>query len=608
MAALMLPWLVLAGAHRGAAEVRCIFDEDDVTAFTGQFRVSPHGLAKTARGTYVFFDASNDGEHEDSILEYDPGRRGFTNIASEALLSSATPGEKLSSIGCRDLEVDAADNVYAVIVGTPAEGEQRVCFVVRVPYLDGRYRPPELVVDLPNARRCGYELEMDEAGGRLVILIDTYRSEDDRTVNGLYTFDLRGASPGGREDLVKLAGFAKLGAAATPPVKVGEEAMGGTGLAVEGQFAYWHLTGGPAGGHGADGDLLRIELRSGEASVCLDRDDIMRDIGPSGVGQDGNFYFTTMGIDGRDLFMLVGVGASGRRQDVYQYDIGADGPALKGRAASMADMLASGHSLGAPIIAYSAECEVRDGRFYILTGSNLKENLLEIGPVPEEEPPPTTLRVAVYHGKGAGAAVVPGLGKRPDVRVEAVSPADIRDGVLADFDVLVQPGGSGSGQAAGLGESGREAVRRFVREGGGYIGICAGAYLATNGYSWSLGIVDARAIDTQHWARSNGTVQIELTDEGRRILDDFAGPIDIRYGQGPILARGGDPDLPDYTILAVYRSEVGRNGSLEGVMTGSPAILMGEYGRGRVFAISPHPEKVEGLRYLVYRMARQATR
>ncbi|MFM9148181.1 MAG: BPL-N domain-containing protein [Verrucomicrobiota bacterium] len=36
-------------------------------------------------------------------------------------------------------------------------------------------------------------------------------------------------------------------------------------------------------------------------------------------------------------------------------------------------------------------------------------------------------------------------------------------------------GGSGSAEAEGLGVAGREEVRKFVREGGGYVGICAGA-------------------------------------------------------------------------------------------------------------------------------------
>ena len=51
-------------------------------------------------------------------------------------------------------------------------------------------------------------------------------------------------------------------------------------------------------------------------------------------------------------------------------------------------------------------------------------------------------------------------------------------GVLDRFDVLIQPGGSGSAQAKALEEEGRDKIRKFVDGGGGYLGICAGSYLA----------------------------------------------------------------------------------------------------------------------------------
>ena len=46
-----------------------------------------------------------------------------------------------------------------------------------------------------------------------------------------------------------------------------------------------------------------------------------------------------------------------------------------------------------------------------------------------------------------------------------------------EYDVLVFPGGSGTGQSDALGSKGRAAVVAFVRAGGGYIGTCGGAFL-----------------------------------------------------------------------------------------------------------------------------------
>jgi len=364
------------------------------------------------------------------------------------------------------------------------------------------------------------------------------------------------------------------------------------------------LTAGPSNGHGADGDLVRINMATGNVSVFLERNKIVKDIAPDGVGADGNFYFTTFAVDGNNLFMLVNVGVCDRMQNVYHYEITDDKPIFKGMAASVEELLVAGDSLGTPIIVYSPECEARDGKFYIFTASNLKENLLEIIP---DDGEPSPIRVAIYKGPaGSGGKVPDALEGYSDVMVQRVSPEDIQNGILSDFDVLIQPGGSGSKQAEALEDKGRQAVRNFVNGGGGYIGVCAGAFLASSGYSWSLHIIDAIVIERAHWARGNSTVKIELSTEGRRILGYTVGPVDVYYAQGPVLAPTGKLDLPDYKTLAFYRTGTSRNGALEGVMCGSPAVIVSKYGKGRVACISPHPEKTPGLEYYIYRAVRWA--
>ena len=42
---------------------------------------------------------------------------------------------------------------------------------------------------------------------------------------------------------------------------------------------------------------------------------------------------------------------------------------------------------------------------------------------------------------------------------------------------------------------GRDAIREFVRAGGGYIGVCAGAYLAASDKDYQLSILNARVVD-----------------------------------------------------------------------------------------------------------------
>lgn len=207
-------------------------------------------------------------------------------------------------------------------------------------------------------------------------------------------------------------------------------------------------------------------------------------------------------------------------------------------------------------------------------------------------------RVAVYDGSGAGSPVPfeKLLAAEKDVTVCPVHPSDILDGALDQFDVVVFPGGSGSKQAAGLGREGRETVGRFVRKGGGFIGICAGAYLATSHYPWSLALMNSASLDTKHWRRGFGLVRLELTPPGGEL---FARPeteeVDINFRQGPILGPGKRPDLPGYEVLGWFRSGVGKNGADPRTMVDTPAIVRTLLDKGRVVLFSPHPEKTEGL-------------
>jgi predicted deacylase/putative intracellular protease/amidase len=233
---------------------------------------------------------------------------------------------------------------------------------------------------------------------------------------------------------------------------------------------------------------------------------------------------------------------------------------------------------------------------------------------PPKRPSPQTLYVARYNGPGAGYNTVPDrfegiFADDKEVLIRRVGPDDVRDGVLDQFDAVLFPGGSGSGQANGLGEGGRQLVRRFVEGGGGYIGICGGAYLATANYKWSLRIIDACSIDTKHWRRGNGDVRLGLTDAGRRLLGCEKPEVTCRFAQGPILAPAGRDDIADYTVLAVYRTGIGTNGADPNTMVETPALVTGTFGKGRVAVISPHPDATPGLQswlgHLVHWAARR---
>ena len=180
-----------------------------------------------------------------------------------------------------------------------------------------------------------------------------------------------------------------------------------------------------------------------------------------------------------------------------------------------------------------------------------------------------------------------------------VTPEEIRGGCLANYEVLIMPGGSGSKQAEMLQLAGCDAIRNFVDSGGGYVGICAGSYLASAQYEWSLGLINARVWDRAHWARGTGTVTIGLTTAAGELFSQPDSAVDVYYGQGPLLVPGQQSSLPAYEVLATYETEVADKGAPVGAMCGTHAIIRGQYGSGNVICFSPHPEAAGGPNELI---------
>lgn len=203
------------------------------------------------------------------------------------------------------------------------------------------------------------------------------------------------------------------------------------------------------------------------------------------------------------------------------------------------------------------------------------------------------IQLAILEDEGTDKHCVAGyeraVGEYLSVIYERVSANDIREGILSNYDVLIVPGGSASVQANTLEDKGLITIRDFVRQGGGYVGFCAGAYLAM-GYSRDkLDMIAADLVDGEHWARGKGIARVELSERGREILGDI-NTVDLYYENGPILSLDTNSWLPQLTVLGTYKTEIRDLQEAEPVMHGSPAIVASTYGVGRVMCFSPHPE------------------
>ena len=173
--------------------------------------------------------------------------------------------------------------------------------------------------------------------------------------------------------------------------------------------------------------------------------------------------------------------------------------------------------------------------------------------------------------------------------------ADLRAGALVDYDVVVLPGGSATKQSRALGDQGRQRLVDFVRSGGGYLGVCAGAYLAASEpRRYGLGLAAVRCVDTAHWKRGTGTVRLSVLP-GFGALTGIDGDSQrMVYANGPLLEELEVEGLPGVEPLLRFESDLHQGDAPAGMMPGKLAALRTRFAKGRVVLFSTHPELTEG--------------
>lgn len=207
--------------------------------------------------------------------------------------------------------------------------------------------------------------------------------------------------------------------------------------------------------------------------------------------------------------------------------------------------------------------------------------------------PPAASRIKtgffVDHGSRGGGVlnVARLLYHSPQIEVTLLNGKDIRDGKLDGLDMLVIPGGSSALQFKMMQAEGAAKVRDFVRKGGSYVGVCAGFHCTLNRPDRiALLPYVYRNLTSGLW----GKLVIEISEKGAKILDIAPGRYDVTYSQGPISRAGAAIDGAAAEVLGVYKNSVGRPGRKHFDFTGSPSVLFGHHGKGKVVATSFHPE------------------
>ena len=200
------------------------------------------------------------------------------------------------------------------------------------------------------------------------------------------------------------------------------------------------------------------------------------------------------------------------------------------------------------------------------------------------------IKTAFYVDRGSNGGGVLHLARlltySPQLDVTLVHGEDLRNGKLKDFELLVMPGGSSKTQMVSMGEKGVEALREFVRSGGAYVGVCAGFHITLNRkerarlfpYTYVPAAVGYKA-----------NVFMDLSDDGAKVLDVKAGRYLVTYSRGPI-AKAGQWEQGNCRTLALYKSSVGPVNRVGKSFFNTPALIYGNFGKGKVIATSFHPE------------------
>lgn len=228
-------------------------------------------------------------------------------------------------------------------------------------------------------------------------------------------------------------------------------------------------------------------------------------------------------------------------------------------------------------------------RSYLLSALTLISGIF---PHTNAEASTNKIRIAVFVDKGAHArkTLISALRAAPDMTITKVYGEDLRAGELKDFDLLLVPGGSAKKESFSMQAEGREEVRRFIHNGGLYLGICAGCYLLTEAKPTDLGLLPLDTVDKAHWARGKGRLPVELTPFGKEVFGTQESMFDILYHNGPVIDASHVTPESQFTPLAYFRGElVGEEGK-KGLMVNKPAMFLGKFGQGLVMGISPHPE------------------
>jgi len=184
------------------------------------------------------------------------------------------------------------------------------------------------------------------------------------------------------------------------------------------------------------------------------------------------------------------------------------------------------------------------------------------------------------------------VARQSGYEVKFIGPLGPKDpGVWKQAQVWIQPGGLAKDQILAMHPLLLAKIRSFVRSGRGYVGFCAGAFLAAR----QFGFADAESSQGHFEAKALGLIPTyahyydlfdgELTEHHQAKILPTLWNLKLRHVYwelGPYFEFSKIPS--DYSVVAYYQEALGRF-EAKRIMA-----MRGRYGKGRVFVSAVHPE------------------
>ncbi len=205
-------------------------------------------------------------------------------------------------------------------------------------------------------------------------------------------------------------------------------------------------------------------------------------------------------------------------------------------------------------------------------------------------------RIALFYGDGMSEESIIAAGRAfqwMGGSVKIVDADSIINGCLNNYEILVWAGGeSRPNHWSELGKVGKKRICDFVREGGGFLGICFGAGYACS--SWNYWGLDWHAENKELYLNLfNGVVcsgQMEIADRGSHALMTGITLYDKTDIISDSISR--QMSIVYYPDSPFFQFDTETTAFIIGTydITDQPAMIAFEYGDGKVFLSGPHPE------------------